>query len=229
MKPLDFLIIGAQKSATTVLHRYLGEHPAIAMPASKEVPYFTDSEAEAESWQAFSRKWFRHADPTVLWGKATPQYMADHRVPGRIHALMPNTKLIAILRDPIDRAWSHYQMARRRETETRDFEGAMRFAMDPDVLRSARSSSVPKHEHGYEAEDNFYLAWSEYGRILLEYQRYFPREQILVLLTEDLRQDPGRELDRVLSFLGLNPGYRPASFGKIVHKGKTTGTYIMNF
>ena len=128
LKPLDFMIIGAQKSATTALHAYLTEHPRIAMPLAKEAPFFDRGDYGKAAWKAFSEEHFAICGDR-LRGKASPQYMADPRVPGRIAALMPHTKLIAILRDPVDRAYSHYQMARRRETWKRPKSPVQRGAL----------------------------------------------------------------------------------------------------
>ena len=113
MKPLDFLIIGAQKCATTSLFEHLKAHPDIAMPVEKEVPFFTNKSCTVDDWGEFAGQHFAGCD-NQLWGKATPQYMCDPTTAARIHALMPDTKLIAILRDPVERTWSHYQMGRRR-------------------------------------------------------------------------------------------------------------------
>ncbi|MEE4662051.1 MAG: sulfotransferase [Halieaceae bacterium] len=221
MKNLDFIIIGAQKSATTALYAYLREHPQIAMPAAKEAPFFDGDISDAPAWEAFSARHFPAPAETSdqLWGKASPQYMGHPEAPARIARLMPQTRLVAILRDPVERAWSHYQMCRRREVELRDFEAAMDHCLTLQQQCRARVATPPRHTLGYESEAAFYLAWSEYGRILQQYLFHFPREQILVLTTQELKQDPAAALDRVLAFIGLAPGFRPANLGDVVHKG----------
>ena len=98
MKPLDFVIIGAQKSATTALFKYLEGHPDIEMPAAKEAPFFTAEHDSEQEWQEYTDTHF--SDVSKLWGKATPQYMGDYRVPERLAKHCPEAKLIAILRDP---------------------------------------------------------------------------------------------------------------------------------
>ena len=77
MKSLDFLIIGAQKCATTTLFEHLRSHPRIAMPLEKEVPFFTGDDCSTESWQAFAQDQFGCGQEHKLWGKASPQYMSD--------------------------------------------------------------------------------------------------------------------------------------------------------
>jgi hypothetical protein len=218
MKNLDFLIIGAQKSATTSLHAYLAGHPDIAMPASKEAPFFDRDNTGPQAWERFTEEHFA-GRTEQLWGKASPQYMAHPDAPRRIYRAMPSVRLIAILRDPVERAWSHYRMCLRRETEQRSFDEAISTCLDRINIRQARDLPPPRHEKGFEPEGDFYLSWGEYGRILGEYRRYFPRSQILVLTTSELASDPALVMDRILKFLGLPLGYRPDNLGKVVHRG----------
>jgi hypothetical protein len=218
MKNLDFLIIGAQKCATTTLFEHLRLHPDINMPLEKEVPFFTKATCTKERWRNFTKSHFEENDDR-LWGKATPQYMCHDSVPERIHQLMPGLKLIAILRDPIERTWSHYQMGRRRGTEERSFDEAVDELLQAEAMTRGRSLPVPTHESGFESESDFYVAWSEYGRILRRYAQWFPPEKLLVLYTEDLQSKPEETLDRLLSFIGLTPGFRPETLGQVIHQG----------
>lgn len=225
MKELDFLIIGAQKAGTTTLFELLRKHPAVSMPLEKEVPFFSSADRDAAAWEVFCNRNFNDAPTDTLWGKATPQYMCDPRTPKRIKALMPEVKLVAILRDPLRRTWSHYQMARRRDTENRGFETAVWDLLEQEALEVGRNQGLPLHENGYEPEADFYVAWSEYGRILSRFLEYFGRDQILILYTEDLKEQPEATLDTLLTYLGLAPGYRPASLGRQFHRGGS-GTFI---
>jgi Sulfotransferase domain len=221
MKPLDFLIIGAQKCATTALFEHLRQHPDIAMPLEKEVPFFTGEDCSTGSWDAFTRKHFGSQQDHKLWGKASPQYMCDPQVPARIHALMPGVKLVAILRDPIERTWSHFQMGQRRETEQRNFAEVVQSLLAEDARESARNLPVPDHADGYQSEADFYVAWSEYGRSLQAFNDRFNPGQLLVLYTEELEADPEATLDRLLEFIGLPGGFRPPTLGKVIHRGGT--------
>ncbi len=220
MKPLDFLIIGAQKCATTTLFEHLREHPRIDLPLEKEVPFFNGEDTSDAAWERFSSSQFGAADGR-LRGKVTPQYMCDLNAAQAMHARLPGLKLVAILRDPVERTWSHYRMGLRRQTETRDFDEAVSQLLRAGSLARGRSTPAPAHQQGYESESDFYVTWSEYGRILQHYARLFGRERILVLYTEDLERDPAGTLDRLLRFLGLPEGYRPSGLGKVVHKGGT--------
>ena len=218
MKNLDFLVIGAQKCATTTLFEHLRAHPKVHMPLEKEVPFFTAGDYSDEAWEAFARQHFGEEDGR-LWGKATPQYMCDVAAANRLHARMPDVKLVAILRDPIERTWSHYRMGRRRETETREFGAALQELLHQEALQNSRQLPPPAHHGGYESESDFYVAWSEYGRILQHYAQLFGPGQLLVLYTGDLEADPQGTLDRLLTFIGLAPGFRPATLGQVIHKG----------
>jgi len=219
MKPLDFLIIGAQKCATTALFEHLRSHPDIAMPLEKEVPYFTRQDCTQESWQVFANEQFGGGQQHKLWAKVSPQYMSDPNVPARIKELMPDVKLVTILRDPIERTCSHIQMGRRRGTEQREFAEVISALLTEEALQRGRSQPVPEHAEGYESEADFYVAWSEYGRILTEFTACFDAKQILVLYTEELESEPEATLDRLLEFIGLPTGFRPPTLGEVIHRG----------
>lgn len=214
---LNFLIIGAQKSATTALFKYLQPHPFLALPDAKEVPLFTE-ETTCQEQEKFMAQHFE-GQIGKLRGKATPQYMCDDKIPERIHRYNPDMKLIAVLRDPIDRAWSHYRMNKRREVEDRDFEQAMLESLNPETLARGRAGSPPMHSECFESESDYYLAWGEYGRILDRYLDFFERDQLLVVYTSELQQRPEQTLDKILCFLGLEAGFRPDCLGEVIHKG----------
>jgi hypothetical protein len=218
MKSLDFLIVGAQKCATTTLFEQLRVHPDIVMPLEKEVPFFTESGLGREEWAAFADHHFGPPGKR-LWGKATPQYLCDPSAAERIAALMPDTKIVVILRDPIERSWSHYRMDRRRGTEDRPFADVVRDLLQPETAERNRTLPVPLHEDGFESESAFHVAWSEYGRSLAPYLEHFGPDQLLVLYLEDLASNPTETLDRLLVFLGLEAGFRPPALGKVVHAG----------
>lgn len=219
MKPLDFLIIGAQKCATTTLFEHLRTHPSIAMPLEKEVPFFTRDDCSAATWAEYADEQFSAASQGQLWGKATPQYMCDPMAAARIKAQMPDVKLVAILRDPIERTWSHFKMGQRRDTEPRSFEAATADLLAPDHVKAAIDIPMPDHSSGYQPEGEFYISWSEYGRALAPYWELFSPDQLLVLYAEDLQQNPEETIDQLLSFIGLEPGFRPPALGQVIHKG----------
>ncbi|MEH6912078.1 MAG: sulfotransferase [Oceanicoccus sp.] len=219
MKSLDFLIIGAQKCATTTLFEHLRSHPRIAMPLEKEMPFFTGDDCSAEAWQEFALKQFGRGREDKLWGKASPQYMSEPNVAARIQKLMPDVKLVAILRDPIQRSWSHFRMGQRRDTEHREFSEVIASLLATMGQTTEHLPVLPDHAQGYQSEADFYVAWSEYGRILKEFTACFDPGQLLVLYTEELESDPAATVDRLLEFIGLPVGFRPPALGEVIHRG----------
>jgi hypothetical protein len=213
MKKLDFIIIGAQKAGTTTLFKLLSEHPGIHMPLGKEIPFFTQEELYAQGYDAYLTQFFGGAKKDKLWGKATPHYLNDPRAPERIAVTLPGTKLIAILREPAERALSHYRMSVRRGFEQRTFEQAIHDMLDPGDLKRARELQV-----GPASESQTYIVRGEYGRLLTNYYNRFPRENILVLFTDDLEADPAMVLEKIFNFIGVEP-FEPAALGKKFHEG----------
>ena len=216
VKKLDFIVIGAQKAGTTSLYKYLQPHPKIYMPPEKEAPFFSSDDLYELGWEWYVREFFEGAPEDKLWGKVTPQYMSDSRVPPRIYATMPNVKLIALLRNPVDRAFSHYRMTVRRGLDKRTFDDAVDELLRDEMLEYARSLPA-----GLENESKCYLVWGEFGRILGNYLQLFPKEQILVVFSDDLEQRPKEVLGTVLRFLGLGADFTPPNLGKRYHVGGT--------
>ena len=214
-KHLDFIVIGAQKSGTTSLFRYLRKHPAIFLPPAKEIPFFSEDVYFEHGFEWFLTEFFGSADPNHLWGTVTPSYMANLDSAKRIHDTIPNVKLVAILRNPIHRAMSHYQMTYKRGIEDRQLTVALDNLLEPEHIISARKI----RSFTVESEKCCYLAWGEYGRIIQYYRQFFPKNQIHILFYDDLAARPGYTLDSVLSFLGLKAGFRPSNLGKQYFKG----------
>jgi hypothetical protein len=206
LKPLDFLGVGATKAGTTTLFHYLRHHPQIYLPANKEAHFFDDDEKYIHGWNAFAQEHFAKGQPSQLWGKISPRYMRDMRVPERIFGTMPSVNLFALLRNPIDRAFSHYRMLKRLGQETRDFKDVVLTQLDAKNIAEARSQAV--------SGTLSLLAQSEYGRILSKYFAVFPSEQLLILFTDDLEKTPQIVLDRLMFFLKLEPGFAPSNLGK---------------
>lgn len=213
---LDFIVIGAQKSGTTTLFEYLAMHPQIALPPGKEAPFFSHDNSLTRGWAEYLRRAFPFADPIQKWGTVTPHYMTgtvydaahDHRahydertIPSRIQERIPHVRLVAILRDPVERALSHHAMMVMNAAESRSFDDAITELLTPEKIMLARSAPT---------ETNAYVAWGEYGRILGGYLDVFPRKQLLVLFTRDLAHDPKSLLHRLYDFIGVDtePAHR---------------------
>jgi len=218
-RPLDFIVIGAQKAGTTSLWQYLRHHPSISMPLLKEAPLFSQAAIDAGEYDAFFAAHLGNAANGALLGKATPAYMMGNRgvdvgeVARRIADRLPRVKLIALLRDPIERALSHHRMSVRRGLDDRPFDLAAEELLEPEALRAGREDP---------SEVNSYLAQGEYGRILCAYRECFPADRVHVEQFAALRGDPDGVIDRVLEFLGLPAGYRPDNLGVRYHVGGST-------
>src|SRR4051812_37547337 len=202
---MHFLIVGAMKSGTSSLWALMRDHPDIWTPIPKELPFFNGPDHEA-GWDDFARRNLRDAPTGAVIGKATPSYMAgvpldpitrehpEREIPERIARRFPDIKLIAILRDPVDRAISQYTMGRNVGADTRDPDTAFDELLRPESLEAARRD--PEGLQGY-------VVFGEYGRILRGYWDVFDSSQLLTLSTAQLDQDPEAVLSAVWSFLGV--------------------------
>jgi hypothetical protein len=211
---LDFAVIGAQKSGTTSLCEYLEAHPRIYVPPEKEIPFFARDYRYEKGWEWYAQEYFSDAPEDALWGTVTPQYMADPRVPQRMFETMPEIKLIALLRNPVYRAVSQYKMAVKRGMESRTLERAIEDLADGERARRARGLQA-----SIDNEPECYLAWGEYARILGSYRSLFPEEQVLVLFSEDLEDEPREAIRSIMSFLGLPLDFTPPNLGRRYHAG----------
>lgn len=226
---LDFIVIGAQKAGTTSLFEYLRHHPEISMPAGKEAPYFSHDAIYDRGWNDYMAK-ATFVEDECKWGTVSPQYMIggvyepssalstkagpynEHTVPQRIRERLPDVRMVAILRDPIERAYSHYKMGVMDGFERRSFDQAVAGLLRPDSLSQSR---------GFPQETTGYVTWGEYGRILAGYFDVFSPEQILVVFTDELENTPEQLLLRIYDFLGVAPDFIPDNLGT---KYRTSGT-----
>lgn len=212
-----FLVLGAQKSGTTSLHRYLSEHPAVLRASPKEVRYFSRTYDRGESWYRaqFPLRTRRIVSRlrVGVWpavGEASPQYLFHPQAPERAHAFNPDMKLIAVLRDPVDRAYSQYQMQLRWGYEHGSFEDSL--AQEEAELET-ELAKLYDDPPVYSTLVNriSYVARGRYADQLERWLALFPREQLLVLLTEELSTDPAEVMSRVCRFLGI-PERRTTSY-----------------
>lgn len=198
LRPLpDFLILGAQKAGTTALYAYLRWHPDITGPSFKEVSFFDRHYAHGE-------RWYRAHFPVrrrTLVGEASPSYLFHPQAPERVARMLPNARLIALLRNPAERALSHYQHEVALGREPLSFEDAI----DQEDERMGGELERMLRDPSYfsRAWWNFtYVARGRYAEQLERWFASFPREQLLVLLTDELAADTAGTYRRVLGFLG---------------------------
>ncbi|MCA9735200.1 sulfotransferase [candidate division KSB1 bacterium] len=209
---LDFLIIGAQKAGTTTLFRLLSQHESVYLPPEKEAPYFGNIDREKLGWLWYVNEFFSGGRDDQLWGSVTPQYMSNLGIAREIKDVLGDIKLVAILRDPVERAYSHFKMSMRRGIENRLFNQVICDLVHEDALDFSRQ--CPK-------ENNAYIVWGEYGRILSDYCDFFDKKNILILFTEDLEKNPQQTLDKVCNFIGIKC-FTPVDIGKKYHVGSSS-------
>lgn len=198
-RPLpDFLVLGAQKAGTTALYAYLRWHPAITGPSWKEVSFFDRHWWRGESWY---RGQFPLRSGRRLVGEASPSYLFHPLAPERVRALVPDARLVAVLRNPVDRAYSHYQHEVSLGREPLSFEAALdaeeertrgeveRLVADPRAFSPAWWSHT-------------YVARGLYAEQLERWLAVVPPEQLLTLRSEDLREQPEATYGEILAFLG---------------------------
>jgi hypothetical protein len=202
----NFIIVGAQKAGTTSLYAYLREHPNVLPCAYKEVWYFDLNFDRGTDWY---RRQFLEPEPVTsspdqsfAVGEATPYYLFHPWAAQRIAKTVPTTKIIVLLRNPIERAYSQYQHNVRKGRETLSFPEAIERErrLYPEEIERFRS------DPNYEGEFHRHFAYTTrscYAEQIEEYLRYFDRSQMLVMKSEDLFSDPATSYQQTLDFLGL--------------------------
>lgn len=186
----NFLVIGAEKAGTTWAYSCLAHHPDIYVPDTKELHHFNRDDSNLKPRDHYKTRepgWYPsffagHRGETAI-GEVTPMYLCDPEAPARIHAYEPGMKLIAILREPAARAWSHHCMAKAKGHVAEPLDAIL--ARDP--------------------ADERFLRRGEYARQLAAYDALFPKEQILVLVFEEVMADRAAALDEIALFLGVEP------------------------
>jgi Sulfotransferase domain len=215
LRPLpDFLLIGAQRCGTTSLHRYLADHPHVLPALDKEVHFLSRHWDRGEGWYRAhfplrARKTGRRSAAPLTF-EATPYYLFHPLAADRAAELLPDARLLVLLRDPVARAWSHYRHMVRLGLEPLSFEQAI----EAEPARLAGEVARLLSDPGYDAVRHrrySYLARGAYAEQLQRWLNHFPADRILVLRSEALFDDPARCYRRVLEFLGLPP-WAPPSF-----------------
>ena len=204
----NYLVIGAQKAGTSSLHQALSEHPAVLTARVKEVQYFTKYYARGEGWYRAqfplaASGWavHRRAGITPAVGEATAACLFDPRSPARVHSFDPSLKLVVVLRDPIERAYSHFQMELRWGRETGTFEEALAAEERelPQVLELIRREPLAEPPDGFART---YVARGLYAEQLERWLRHFDREQLLIVMSDELDADTAAT-PTVTAFLGI--------------------------
>ncbi len=203
----DFLIIGAQKCGTTSLYNYLAEHPNVVPAYRKEIHFFDYNQAKGDLWYrahfpvAASMK-KRRGGPGLVSGEASPFYLFHPLASERVRRTVPEARLVVMLRDPVQRAYSHYSHNLRRGTESLSFEEAIE--RERERLAGERERMV--RDEGYYAHNYrvySYLSRGIYVDQLRHWRTFFPEGQFLFLKSEDFFSAPAATVESVARFLGL--------------------------
>ena len=202
-RPLpDFLVIGTQRGGTTSLFQALQRHPGIQGAPVKEVHYFDAHEDHGEDWY---RAHFPVRAEGGRVGEATPYYLFHPRCPASVHAMLPEARLVVVLRDPVERAVSHHRHEVRWGQEP-EADLARSLALESERTRGEeerllREPGSFSHAHNHWS----YRARGEYARQLRAWLEHYPREQLHMVLSERLFAEPERELARVQEHVGVEP------------------------
>jgi hypothetical protein len=211
-RPPDYLVIGVKRGGTTSLQRYLAQHPQVMEPHTAKASHYFDV-AHGKSWSWYlshfptdgaREKRSAKAGGAVVVGEASPYYSFHPLALERIAAVMPDVKLVMALRDPVDRAWSHYAYEVARGFETLPFAEALdaepnRLAGVEERMRRDPALEDAHHRH------HSYQARGRYAEQIERVRALFPAEQLHLVVSEELFGAPSATLGAVFRFLGLPP------------------------
>jgi hypothetical protein len=209
----NFMIIGAGKSGTTSVYQYLKQHPAIYVSPIKETNFFAIDDFKASvsgPWPPEADRFpirtleqygalFGYVTNETAIGEASIRYLGSPRAPGRIKDTLPDVKLIAILRDPVERAYSSYFHQVRDAVETR----SLRQAIDDEIKGTVDGSTTLTYAQ------RRYMRLGFYHQHLSRYFELFDRRRISVFLFEDLKEEPDKLLREMFDFLEVDPSFKP--------------------
>jgi Sulfotransferase domain len=191
----DLVIIGAPKAGTTSLAHWLSEHPQVAMSSTKELEFLDENYHRGLEWY---RRQLPDVHGDAVVGEATPTYLADHRAPIRAAEALPQTRFVAILREPVARAWSSYWFFRALGVERRSWRRAL-----------AAEASGRAHERAD------YMARGRYADQIARWDAAVGRDRLLLLLFDDLRADPVGVFAEICRFAGVRDDVVPASTASV--------------
>jgi hypothetical protein len=217
----NLLILGAQKGGTSALHECLGAHPEVFMTLEKELHYFYSDGRRLSGdvpVRPLNRRWLRacfdheKARGAKWCGESTPYYLFHPLVPARVARELPRVRCIVLLRDPVERAFSHYRMMRRFEREGQSRRWGCEDAETFGEAIARESQRLAGEEEKLLADPQYwslehmhhsYLARGFYHAQLTRWLRVLPEDRFLVIRSEIFFDDPARALGSVAAFLGI--------------------------
>ncbi|WP_263784445.1 sulfotransferase domain-containing protein [Salinibacter grassmerensis] len=182
-----FILGGTPKAGTTSVYHYLDQHPQVCMSARKETSVFIDD----KSLEWLFENYYRHYDGERAVGEASAGTLGNPAVAERVYGALPDVQLIFVLRDPVDRLYSHFTFLQSSR------------AIDPDRSFSEFIRSETEWR-------TTLIDLGRYHRHLSRFEKYFDRDQMLVLLFEDLKTDAEEFMESVYRFIGVEPSFRPS-------------------
>jgi hypothetical protein len=204
----NFIICGTQKGGTTALYHYLNEHPEICIPKKKEIHYFDLNYHRGVEWYGKNFIECQNEKAKAI-GEASPLYMYLEEVPERIKEFLPNIKLIFILRNPVNRAYSHYWHEVKLGYEHLSFEEAIK-----EEKKRLAIGGIFNNQH---------FSYKDRGKYIIQlkkFRKYFPYKQMLVLINEELKENPEYNMKRVFEFLGVDTTFISPNWRFQHYKGK---------
>ncbi|SCX79202.1 sulfotransferase family protein [Thiohalorhabdus denitrificans] len=212
----DFFIVGAPKCGTTSLYSYLSEHPQIFMSPHKEPTYFgkdlkPESPYFVRDWESY-KKLFKGAEGFLRVGEASVYYMFSHSAAKEIYDFNPDSKIVIIIRNPVDMMYSlHGQLLLTGNEDVSSFESAINLED-----RRRKGWDIPKEGEFFKVL--FYREVAKMSEQIYRYYELFGREQVYVMVLEEFKESPETEFSSLLRFLEVDPGFSPDFYVKNKNK-----------
>jgi len=212
----DFYIIGTMKSGTTALFMHLEDHPDIRAASKKEIQFYSTNR---DLGTRYYRSHFPRPEELAprdnvhgrqITGEATPDYLFHPAAAAHCARLTPDARLIVLMRDPVERAFSHWKQGHRFDFETESFETALALE-DARLAGEADKLARDPHYYSYRHQLYSYKHRGYYADQLRPWLAHFPREQILLLKAEDMFEEGLAVYRQVTDFLGISP-WQPEEF-----------------
>ena len=189
MKRISFICVGVQKGATSTLHDILNQHPDLKLPKLKETHFFRDDEKYSKGIKYYFNYYFNNIKGEII-GEIDPEYSYFKQCASRIKQTLGEVKIIFIIRNPVDRAYSHYLMTKRRGLEELSF-------LDAIYQEKERLRTHYDHIH------YSYISRGFYSTQINRYENLFKKSNIRIVLFDDLIKNPKKTINDISSFIGL--------------------------
>ena len=215
----DFLIIGVSRSGTTSIYNYLTMHPNVIPAFRKEIHYFERNFHRGINWYKsfFPTQLYKYIirfilKRRIITGEATPGYILYPSLPKKVFSLLPNVKLIILLRNPVDRAYSHYKYIAKLGKENLSFKIAIKKEQERIKNELEKALNDENYDSDYLRQFS-YLARGIYIDQIKNWRNFFPKNHFLIIKSEGFFENPSNVLKQVCRFLEI-PYYKVKNFKK---------------